>query len=108
MSRAASQSSARARERREEVVVTGSASRRYAVISSDGHAGADLLDYKPYLAQEFHDEFDGWAAGFTEPWAEYDQELADTDDENLRNGVASSGSPYSWDSDKRMEHLQAQ
>ena len=88
--------------------MTGSASRRYAVISSDGHAGADLLDYKPYLAKEFHDEFDSWAAGFTEPWAEYDQEMIDTEDEHIRIGVASSRSPYNWDSDKRMEHLEAE
>src|SRR3990172_12130603 len=91
MSRAASQSSARARERREEVVVTGSASRRYALISSDGHAGADLLDYKPYLAKELHDEFDVWAAGFTEPWAEYDQELADTDTRTSGSGARRAG-----------------
>lgn len=78
---------------------------RYVLISSDGHAGADLLDYKPYLERDLHGEFDSWAAGFTEPWAEYDQERTDTDDEFIRIGVASSCSPYNWDSDKRMEHL---
>jgi predicted TIM-barrel fold metal-dependent hydrolase len=88
------------------VFVTGSESRRYVVISSDGHAGADLFDYKPYLAREFHDEFDDWSAGFTEPWAEYDRELTDTDDEFIRIGVASARSPYNWDSDKRVEHLE--
>ena len=31
---------------------------RYIVISSDCHAGADLLDYKPYLESSFHDDFD--------------------------------------------------
>ena len=25
---------------------------RYTVISADGHAGADLWDYKPYLARQ--------------------------------------------------------
>jgi hypothetical protein len=77
-------------------------------MSSDGHAGADVLDYKPYLAREFHDEFDDWAAGFTEPWAEYDRELIDTDDEFIRIGVASARSPYNWDSDQRAEHLDGQ
>lgn len=84
---------------------TGSESDHYVLISSDGHAGAELWDYKPYLAREFHDEFDAWAQQFTEPWADYDRELTDTDDENIRIGVASSMSPYNWDSDKRMEHL---
>src|SRR5262245_9075377 len=40
--------------------------RRYVLISSDAHAGADLLDYKPYLEREFHDEFDAWAASYQE------------------------------------------
>ena len=35
---------------------------RYIVISSDNHAGADVLDYKPYLEQKWHEEFDVWAA----------------------------------------------
>jgi predicted TIM-barrel fold metal-dependent hydrolase len=88
--------------------MTGSTSPRYVVISADGHAGANLWDYRPYLAREFHDEFDVWTEGFTEPWAEYDTELADTDDENIRIGVASASSVYNWDSDKRLEHLDAE
>jgi predicted TIM-barrel fold metal-dependent hydrolase len=80
----------------------------YVLISSDGHAGADLWDYKPYLAKEFRDDFDAWAEGFTEPWADYDDELADLDDDNIRIGVASAGSVYNWDSDKRQEHLEDQ
>jgi predicted TIM-barrel fold metal-dependent hydrolase len=88
--------------------MTESTSDRYVVISSDGHAGADLRDYKPYLAREFHDEFDAWAEGFTEPWAEYDKELADTDDPNIRIGVASASSFYNWDSDSRLKHLEAE
>ena len=31
---------------------------RYLVISADCHAGADLLDYRPYLESRYHDEFD--------------------------------------------------
>ena len=37
---------------------------RYLVISADGHAGADLLGYRPYLASRWHEEFDAWAASF--------------------------------------------
>jgi predicted TIM-barrel fold metal-dependent hydrolase len=93
---------------REATAVSQPASDHYVVISSDGHAGADLWDYKAYLAEEFHDEFDAWAKGFTEPWAEYDKELADTDDPNIRLGVASASSLYNWDSDRRLEHLDAE
>jgi predicted TIM-barrel fold metal-dependent hydrolase len=84
------------------------ASRPYVLISSDGHAGADLLDYRPYLEREFRDEFDAWASDFSEPWADYDKELVDTDDEFIRIGQASFLSPYNWDSDKRLEHLDDQ
>jgi hypothetical protein len=38
------------------------------VVSSDSHAGADLLDYKPYLESKWHDEFDAWAAAYNNPW----------------------------------------
>ncbi len=43
---------------------------RYTIISSDGHAGADLLDYKPYLASRWHDDFDGWATTYVNPFAD--------------------------------------
>ena len=41
---------------------------RYVVISADTHAGADLLDYKPYLPSDLHDEFDAWAASYISPF----------------------------------------
>jgi predicted TIM-barrel fold metal-dependent hydrolase len=41
---------------------------RYIVISADTHAGADLLDYKPYLPSDLHDEFDAWAATYVSPF----------------------------------------
>jgi predicted TIM-barrel fold metal-dependent hydrolase len=90
------------------MVMTESGPSRYLLISSDGHAGADLLDYRGYLAPSFRNEFDAWAADFTEPWADYDKEMADTEDEFIRIGVASSRSPYNWDSEKRLEHLEGQ
>src|SRR5579885_991822 len=31
---------------------------RYVVISADCHGGGNLLDYRPYLASRWHDEFD--------------------------------------------------
>jgi predicted TIM-barrel fold metal-dependent hydrolase len=41
---------------------------RYVVISADTHAGADLLDYKPYLPSTLHEEFDAWAATYESPF----------------------------------------
>ncbi|HUY23387.1 MAG TPA: amidohydrolase family protein [Acidimicrobiales bacterium] len=62
---------------------------RYTVISSDTHCGADVTDYRPYLASRFHDEFDAWAATYEVPFAD------------LRAPTAYR----SWDSDRRMaEH----
>lgn len=64
---------------------------RYTVISADCHAGADLLDYKPYLAARHHDAFDAWAATYVNP---YEDLLADTADRN-------------WNSDRRVAELEA-
>jgi predicted TIM-barrel fold metal-dependent hydrolase len=62
---------------------------RYTVISADGHAGADLRDYKPYLASRWYDEFDGWAAAYVNPFADLMARTA------YRN----------WDSERRLaEH----
>ncbi|WP_393099444.1 amidohydrolase family protein [Streptomyces sp. LN325] len=63
---------------------------RYTVISADCHAGADLLDYRPYLAKEHHDEFDAWAAAYVNP---YQDLLADTADRN-------------WNSERRLAELE--
>ena len=41
---------------------------RYVVISTDTHAGADLLDYKPYLPTRLHDDFDDWAKTYESPF----------------------------------------
>ena len=63
---------------------------RYVVISSDGHAGADLLDYKPYLEAKYHEEFDEWAAKFSNPFMDL------TAPERYRN----------WDSARRLRELE--
>src|SRR5258705_13149812 len=39
-----------------EPVSDWAASDHYVVISSDGHAGADLLDYRPFLERDWLDE----------------------------------------------------
>lgn len=43
---------------------------RYLVISADGHAGADLRDYRPYLESAFHDDFDRWADAWVNPFGD--------------------------------------
>ena len=65
---------------------------RYTIISVDGHAGAELREYRPYLATRWHDEFDAWAASFVNPFADL---LAAT---AYRN----------WDSDRRLEETESQ
>ena len=45
-------------------------SNRYVVISADGHAGADLHDYRPYLESSLHDEFDRWAETYRNPFSD--------------------------------------
>jgi predicted TIM-barrel fold metal-dependent hydrolase len=63
---------------------------RYTVISADGHAGADLLDYKPYLEKKHHEEFDAWAATYVNPY------------EDLLRGDAARN----WDSARRLLDLE--
>src|SRR5262245_59322797 len=78
---------------------------RLVLISADGHCGADLWDYKPYLESRYHEEFDAWARTFYDPWAE------ETDQErpaNHRLGVASAGAPLNWDAGMRLEYLDSQ
>jgi len=76
---------------------------RYVVISTDGHCGADLMDYKPYLQKSLHEQFDEWAAHYSDAWGALDPEAGEG-----RVGAASFGSSYNWDSDKRLEHMETQ
>jgi predicted TIM-barrel fold metal-dependent hydrolase len=84
-------------------------SRPYVVISSDNHAGADLLDYKTYLEKKWHDEFDDWAASYTNPWVFLDPRVPEEGqpEEDLILVAASSWhSPLNWDSTKRIRHME--
>jgi predicted TIM-barrel fold metal-dependent hydrolase len=78
---------------------------RQVLISTDGHAGADLRDYKPYLERSYHEQFDAWADSYHDPWVE------ETDQErplNHRLGVASATAPLNWDSSMRLDYLDGQ
>lgn len=79
-----------------------SSGKPYVLISTDCHAGADVGDYKPYLASKWYEEFDAWAASFTDAWGTVDP------DSQYKAGVSSFLSPISWDSTKRREMLESQ
>ncbi|MGW7005669.1 amidohydrolase family protein [Streptomyces sp. NPDC054933] len=64
---------------------------RYTVISADCHAGADLLDYRPYLASRHHEAFDAWAASYVNPWED----------------LVAPEATRNWDSDRRLAELEA-
>ena len=79
---------------------------RLVVVSQDSHAGAEMHDYKAYLPKKYRDEFDAWAATFHDPWLDLDdRQMYDEDDDGLHMGRISFVSPYSWESDTRLEHM---
>jgi predicted TIM-barrel fold metal-dependent hydrolase len=85
--------------------MSGSEQQRQILISTDGHCGADLLGYKPYLESRYHEAFDTWAASFSDAWAdETDQDR----DANHRIGMASASAPMNWDAKMRLEYLDSQ
>ena len=85
--------------------MSASPQHRQVLFSTDGHAGADLLEYKPYLEQRYHQRFDDWAATYHDAWLEG---LDRDRDPNQRVGVASAAAPANWDAPLRLELLDAQ
>jgi predicted TIM-barrel fold metal-dependent hydrolase len=81
--------------------MTDSEYRRYVVISTDGHCGADLWDYKPYLEARYHEDFNAWARQYSDPWEAVDQA-------DRRVGVASYTDSYNWDGTRRTDHMDSQ
>ncbi|MFC5747683.1 amidohydrolase family protein [Actinomadura rugatobispora] len=64
---------------------------RHVIISADCHGGADLTQYRDYLAPAFVDDFDRWAAEFTVPY------------EDMKGPDASRN----WDSSRRAAELES-
>ncbi|MSO18465.1 MAG: amidohydrolase [Acidimicrobiia bacterium] len=64
---------------------------RYIVISADCHAGADLVEYRPFLDAQYHSEFDAWVESYEIPY------------EDLKGPDGSRN----WDSDRRLTDLEA-
>lgn len=79
--------------------------RRQVIISTDGHCGAHLRGYKPYLEKRYHEAFDAWADDFHDAWAE---DLDQDRPVDNRSGVASSESTLNWDSQARLDYIDAQ
>jgi predicted TIM-barrel fold metal-dependent hydrolase len=81
----------------------------YVVISSDNHGGADLHEYKNYLEQRWHDDFDEWARQYSNPWEFLDTRVPEADqaEEDLLLVAASSWhSPLNWDSRRRISDME--
>lgn len=64
---------------------------RYAVISADGHAGADVRAYRDYLERRYLDEYDRWLSAYVCPFPDLEGPNAD------RN----------WNSDRRLAEMEA-
>src|SRR5579875_2287718 len=64
---------------------------RYVVVSSDGHCGGEIHEYKDYLAKEWHDEFEAWVATYQSPFAD----------------TVSATAKRNWDSDFRIREMNA-
>ena len=63
---------------------------RYIVVSADGHAGAQMHEYRDYLEAKYLDEFDEWAKSYVNPFTDLRGETA------YRN----------WDSKARLQELE--
>jgi predicted TIM-barrel fold metal-dependent hydrolase len=64
---------------------------RYTIISADCHAGAEMHEYRQYLEQRYHEQFDDWVRDYAIPYADLMGE------EGGRN----------WDSDRRLADMEA-
>jgi predicted TIM-barrel fold metal-dependent hydrolase len=85
----------------------------YAIVSSDGHAGGNVPDYRPYLESRWHEEFDRWAATYRDPWLAFEQCVddraadRDADGRTRRSGATSGIMPTNWESDGRLKELES-
>jgi predicted TIM-barrel fold metal-dependent hydrolase len=83
-------------------VATVDKSDRFLIVSSDSHAGANLLAYRPYLASKWHEEFDAWSAAYSDPWVTVDPGV-----KGRMVGAASGSMVSNWDSGQRIRDLES-
>jgi len=62
----------------------------FTVISADGHAGAEIHQYRDYLASDFVDEFDRWVVDYQVPYAD----------------LEGPNASQNWDSDRRLREME--
>jgi predicted TIM-barrel fold metal-dependent hydrolase len=77
---------------------------RVVVVSTDGHCGADLYGYLPYLERRYHDEFETWVATYVDGWADLDSDAK----MDRRLGLSSAADVLNWDSDQRLALIDLQ
>ena len=70
--------------------MTALADDRYIVISSDGHVGGQMHEYRDHLESKYHAEFDEWVKTYVNPF------------EDLR----SENAYRNWDSRARLRELE--
>ena len=59
----------------------------YTIISSDTHAGASHAAYREYLDPEYHEAFDEWRGGYSNPFSDLGDERRYRNwDDEMRNG----------------------
>lgn len=89
------------------------ADERVLVISADGHAGAPMRDYRPYLDPEFRDDFDAYAREYelrtggsriTPPRHFFNPKVIEPYEERM---IASGAIDGEFDPEVRVERLEA-
>src|SRR5262245_1711760 len=75
---------------------------RHVVVSSDSHAGAALTTYRDYLESSWHEEFDAWAAAYTNPWEDFDD-----NETGVRAGIAAGSLESNWNGALRQRCIEA-
>jgi predicted TIM-barrel fold metal-dependent hydrolase len=82
------------------------------IFSADGHAGADIETYRPYLERRFWGELDGLAAENEEYLTVAGRAAHPTEEAmavfDRRGAVAAAGEFGAWDIDLRMQELDAE
>ena len=88
---------------------------RLLIVSSDGHVGAHVEDYRSYIDPEYRQDFEDWLAQYVPMWVatqEKDADLPETLSESyklewMRNEKVAEGAEGTWNSARRLESLDA-
>jgi len=86
---------------------------RLLIVSSDGHVGPPVADYRPYVDPSYRSDFDDWLAQYTPLWMATKPKpdgLRETLSESYkrewaRNGKVAAGTAGTWDPAARIASL---